>query len=69
MQLPIWFLVNIFVIRGIGNMIDLKQWRKERKLTQEKAAQALGLSYRHYQRLEAGHSPIRETLEILIGKI
>lgn len=50
-------------------MIDLKQWRKERNLTQEKAAQALGLSHRHYQRLEAGHSPIRETLEILIGRI
>ena len=51
------------------NMTNLKAWRKERNLTQEKAAQALGITHRHYQRLEAGHSPIRETLEILIGKI
>lgn len=50
-------------------MINLKAWRKAKNLTQEKAAQALGITHRHYQRLEAGHSPIRETLEILIGKI
>ncbi len=49
--------------------INLKEWRKTKGLTQEKAAQKLGLSHRHYQRLEAGHSPIRETIEILIGKI
>lgn len=46
--------------------INLKQWRKSRNLTQERAAQALGLSYRHFQRLEAGHSPLTETMEILI---
>lgn len=44
----------------------IKQWRKAKGLTQERAAQALGLSYRHYQRLEAGHSPLTETMEILI---
>lgn len=47
-------------------MTKIKQWRKARNITQERAAQALGLSYRHYQRLEAGHSPITETMEILL---
>ena len=49
--------------------INLKEWRKAKGLTQEKAAQKLGLSHRHYQRLEAGHSPMTETLEILIGAL
>lgn len=36
----------------------LKALRKERKLTQEATATALGLNYRHYQRLEAdGNTP------------
>lgn len=36
----------------------LKTLRKERKLTQEATATALGLNYRHYQRLEAdGNTP------------
>lgn len=36
----------------------LKALRKERKLTQEGTATALGLNYRHYQRLEAdGNTP------------
>lgn len=50
-------------------MTNIKAWRKAKGLTQEKAAQALGLSHRHYQRLEAGHSPITETLEILLGAL
>lgn len=44
----------------------VKEWRKSKGLTQEKAARALGISYRHYQRIESGHSPITETIEILI---
>lgn len=47
-------------------MIDVRQWRKGKGLSQEKAAQALGISVRHYQRIEAGHSPITETIEILV---
>lgn len=36
----------------------LKALRKERKLTQKDIAAALGLNYRHYQRLEAeGNTP------------
>ena len=36
----------------------LKMLRKERKMTQVQAAEALGLNYRHYQRLEAdGNTP------------
>lgn len=50
-------------------MTNLKAWRKAKNLTQEKAAQALGLSYRHYQRLEAGHSPLTETMQILVKVI
>ena len=47
-------------------MNSVKAWRKVKGLTQERAAQALGISYRHYQKLEAGHSPITETMDILI---
>lgn len=47
-------------------MNSVKTWRKAKGLTQEQAAQALGLSYRHFQKLEAGHSPITETIEILL---
>lgn len=36
----------------------LKALRQERKLTQKDIAAALGLNYRHYQRLEAeGNTP------------
>lgn len=36
----------------------LKALRQERKLTQKDTAAALGLNYRHYQRLEAdGNTP------------
>jgi transcriptional regulator with XRE-family HTH domain len=46
----------------------IKAWRKAQgpKFSQERAAQALGLSVRHYQKLEAGHAPLTETMEILI---
>ena len=35
----------------------LKLLRKEKSLTQVQIAQALDLNYRHYQRLEADHTP------------
>lgn len=46
--------------------IDLKQWRKERKLTQEQAAERLGIGPRHVQRIEAGSNRLTPTLERLI---
>lgn len=33
---------------------DVKAWRERLGLTQKAAAEALGLSYPHYRRLEAG---------------
>jgi transcriptional regulator with XRE-family HTH domain len=50
-------------------MTSLKQWRKARKLTQERAALALGLSYRHYQKLEAGHCPVTDRTVLLMELI
>lgn len=50
-------------------MTSLKQWRKARNLTQERAAQALGISYRHYQKLEAGHCPLTDRTLLLMGLI
>lgn len=46
-------------------MIDLKQWRASRGLTQARAAAALEMTLRHYQRVEAGHSPINRRTELL----
>jgi transcriptional regulator with XRE-family HTH domain len=48
-------------------MSALRQWRKERKLTQEQAAYVLGISPRHIGRLEAGTRRLTPTLERLIG--
>jgi transcriptional regulator with XRE-family HTH domain len=39
------------------------------RLTQEQAAQALGLSYRHYQKLEAGHCPLTDRTLLLMELI
>jgi transcriptional regulator with XRE-family HTH domain len=47
--------------------IDLKQWRKARGLTQEGAALQLGLSWRQYQRLEAGHCKLSGSVERLLA--
>lgn len=49
--------------------MNMKQWRKARNLTQERAAQALGLSYRHYQKLEAGHCPLTDRTVLLMELI
>lgn len=46
-------------------MIDLRQWRSERGLTQSQAANRLAMTLRHYQRLEAGHAPMSRRVEML----
>jgi transcriptional regulator with XRE-family HTH domain len=48
-------------------MIDLKQWRKDRNLTQEQAADRLGIGPRHVQRIEAGTRRLTPTLERLLA--
>jgi transcriptional regulator with XRE-family HTH domain len=45
---------------------QLKQWRKDRALTQEQAADRLGIGPRHIQRIEAGTRRLTPTLERLI---
>jgi transcriptional regulator with XRE-family HTH domain len=49
--------------------IDLKQYRKARNLTQEQLAEALGISPRHVQRLEAGTNRLTPTIEKLLDLI
>ena len=46
---------------------SLRAMRLARGLTQESIAERLGLSPRHYKRLESGATPIRETLARLIA--
>lgn len=45
---------------------QLRAMRLANGLTQESMADKLGLSPRHYKRLESGATPIRETLARLI---
>ena len=45
---------------------SLRALRLSRGLSQERLAERLGLSPRHYKRLESGATPIRETLSRLI---
>lgn len=45
----------------------LRALRLARGLTQESMADRIGLSPRHYKRLESGATPIRETLARLIA--
>jgi transcriptional regulator with XRE-family HTH domain len=45
---------------------QLRAMRLANGLTQESIADKLGLSPRHYKRLESGATPIRETLARLI---
>lgn len=47
-------------------MIDLKAWRLARNLTQEQAAERLGIGARHVQRIEAGTRRLTPTLERLL---
>lgn len=46
---------------------DLRSLRQSAKLSQERAADLLGISPRHYKRLEAGTVTIRESLARLIA--
>ena len=48
---------------------QLKQWRKDRALTQEQAADRLGIGPRHIQRIEAGTRRLTPTLERLLAII
>lgn len=50
-------------------MIDLKQWRAKHGLTQSAAADKLAMTLRHYQRLEAGQSPVNRRTELLIASL
>jgi transcriptional regulator with XRE-family HTH domain len=47
--------------------MDVKEWRKARKLTQEQAAYLLGIGPRHVQRIEAGTRRLTPTLERLLA--
>jgi transcriptional regulator with XRE-family HTH domain len=50
-------------------MNKVKAWRKARSLTQERAAELLAITPRHYQRLEAGHRPISPMIERIMQLI
>ena len=47
--------------------MTIKEKRKAAGLTQAKAAELLGIGLRHYQKLEAGQSPLTPTLDKLAG--
>lgn len=47
--------------------MDIKGKRKAAGITQSQAAELLGIGLRHYQKLEAGQSPLTPTLEKLAG--
>jgi DNA-binding transcriptional regulator YiaG len=49
--------------------IDVKAWRKARKITQEQAADILGVGARHIQRLESGDRRLTPTLVKLMGQL
>ena len=56
--------------KGKGmNAIELKQRRAAMGWTQDRTAHALGVGLRHYQKLEAGHSPITPSLSKLIALV
>jgi transcriptional regulator with XRE-family HTH domain len=60
---------RIFEAQGLGSSMNMKQWRLAKGLTQEQAALALGLSYRHFQKLEAGHCPVTDRTILLMELI
>ncbi len=47
-------------------MINLKAWRAFWGLTQARAADALGITERHYRRLENGKAPINRRIAMLL---
>ena len=48
---------------------QLKQFRRERGLTQDSCAEQLGVGVRHIQRIEAGTRRLTPTLERLMQAI
>jgi transcriptional regulator with XRE-family HTH domain len=50
-------------------MIDLRAWRAHTGRTQISAAQALGVTERHYRRLETGRAPITRTVALLLEQL
>ena len=46
----------------------IKQWRVNRAMTQEQAAEWLGISWRQYQRIEAGHCKVSGPIARLINE-
>lgn len=45
---------------------QIRQWRKAKGWTQEETAKQLGLSWRQYQRLESGDSPVTGPIERIV---
>jgi DNA-binding XRE family transcriptional regulator len=43
---------------------ELKQWRHNTGLTQRAAAEAIGVSRRNWQEMEAGEIPVKKTIEL-----
>jgi len=56
-------------LEGDVGSIDIKAWRKARKITQEQAADILGVSPRQIQRLEAGTNRLTPTLVKLMAQL
>lgn len=46
---------------------QLRQWRKDKGISQDRAAEQLGIGVRHIQRIEAGTRRLTPTLERLMG--
>ena len=47
-------------------MLNLKEWRAHWGLTQTKAADSIGVTERHYRRLETGRAPINRRLALIL---
>lgn len=50
-------------------MLDLKQWRKARGMTQVQAAESLAMTESHYRKLETGRAPINRRVAMLVERI
>lgn len=49
--------------------MTLRDRRKAMGITQEAAAELLGVGLRHYQKLEAGHAVVTRTIEKLAALV
>ncbi len=47
-------------------MLDVRNWRKAHNMTQEQAADRLGISWRQFQRIEAGRCKVSGPIARLI---